>query len=90
MKNKVISVYRKLRFIKNVFLLNLKDAFYYVHYSNGLFDNDNKKKMQDNLIVLYHPLEKGLCMPEFKLGFGKDINGNFCGNCGTKCNGRNF
>lgn len=72
LKKLLFCVYRKIRFVKNVYLLNIKDAYSFIRFSNGLFYNNNKKKMQDNLIVLYHPIEKGLCMPEFRPGFGKD------------------
>lgn len=72
LKKLLFCIYRKIRFVKNVYLLNIKDAYSFIRFSNGFFYNDNKKKMQDNLIVLYHPIEKGLCMPEFRPGFGKD------------------
>ena len=63
---------RKMRFLLQTYSLFLHDARMYVRYSNGFFSNDNKKKILDYLIVFYHPIEKGLAMPDFRLGFGKE------------------
>ena len=63
---------RKIRFLWQTYSLFLHDARMYVRYSNGFFCNDNKKKLLDYLIVFYHPIEKGLAMPDCRLGFGKE------------------
>lgn len=65
-------ILRKIRFLLQTYSLYLHDARMYVRYSNGFFCNDNKKKILDYLIVFYHPIEKGLAMPDLRLGFGKE------------------
>ena len=65
-------ILRKIRFLLQTYSLYLLDARMYVRYSNGFFCNDNKKKILDYLIVFYHPIEKGLAMPDLRLGFGKE------------------
>ena len=67
-----MNVLRKIRFIWQTYSLYLHDARIYVRYSNGFFCNDNKKKLLDYLIVFYHPIEKGLAMPDCRLGFGRE------------------
>lgn len=69
---KIMNFLRKIRFIWQTYSLYLHDARMYVRYSNGFFCNDNKKKILDYLIVFYHPIEKGLAMPDLRLGFGKE------------------
>ena len=67
-----MNILRKIRFLWQTYSLFLHDARMYVRYSNGFFCNDNKKKILDYLIVFYHPIEKGLAMPDFRLGFGQE------------------
>ena len=66
------NILRKIRFLWQTYFLFLHDAKVYVRYSNGFFCNDNRKKLLDYLIVFYHPIEKGLAMPECRLGFGRE------------------
>lgn len=63
---------RKIRFVINTYRLYLHDACLYIRYSNGFHTNVTQKRLLDYLIVFYHPIEKGLAMPNFRLGFGKD------------------
>lgn len=43
----------------------------YFNYSDYYF-NDNEQRCMMRIIHRYHPIEKGLTMPEIRLGFGKD------------------
>lgn len=68
------SVYRYYR-RKQVFQLfrrmYKKDILRYLKHSRTL-GKDNPEKMIGAIILQYHVIEKGLTMPESRLGFGKD------------------
>lgn len=70
--NFILNILRKIRFVINTYRLYLHDAYMYIKYSNGFFTGSTRQRLLDSLIVFYHPLEKGLTMPELRLGFGKD------------------
>jgi len=67
---KIINSYRK-RFVLN----NLKAYFQYdeglfFKYSNIWYSDSQSKKI-GLIVLLYHVIEKGLTMPDMKLGFGR-------------------
>lgn len=63
---------RKVRFLVNTYRLYLHDARLYIRHSNGFHTNSTPQRALDYLTVFYHPIEKGLAMPQLRLGFGKD------------------
>lgn len=65
-------IINKVRFVLNTYLLYLHDARMYILYSNGLHTNITSKRALDYLIVFYHPIEKGMAMPNLRLGFGRE------------------
>lgn len=69
---KIKYLLRKVRFVINTYRLYLHDAKMYIRHSNGLHTNTTPKRALDYLIVFYHPIEKGLAMPDFRLGFGRE------------------
>lgn len=70
--NFLIDFISKLRFLKSLFCLNIYDSLIFYRYSNGFYKCNTKGKILDYIIVTYHPIEKGLTMPELRLGFGHD------------------
>lgn len=55
-----------------LFLEYTKDYGRYIKYSGVFaFISDNEEKVLGNIIADYHVLEKGLTMPETRLGFGE-------------------
>lgn len=69
---KIKKLLRKIRFIIDTYRLYLHDAKMYIRHSNGFHTNNTPQRALDTLIVFYHPLEKGLAMPQLRLGFGRD------------------
>lgn len=72
---------------KNVIFLiiTLKDHWYdikrYARYSNTHYQFDSSNKVKGKLTMLYHVIEKGLTMPETRLGFGNKVVGELIDLC---------
>ena len=49
------------------------DMEIYFKYSNTFTKNDTANKIKGALSMSYHIVEKGLTMPEVRMGFGKEI-----------------
>ena len=65
-----LSIARRFK-ARRVFLT---DMSYFLHYSN-ISGNyvDSREKLRSKIIACYHVIEKGLSMPNRRLGFGKDV-----------------
>ncbi|MBN2070251.1 MAG: nitroreductase family protein [Candidatus Krumholzibacteriota bacterium] len=82
-----------IQILKNVFIFfhrkkirqKLKRSYKYdlLRYSkySRTFGNDNPAKMMGTIIVQYHVIEKGLTIPETRLGFGKISVIALCKSC---------
>jgi nitroreductase len=64
---------RKFRFIKTCKNCYKYDAERFMKYSNAFYQYDNSEKLIGVIIAEYHVIEKGLTMPEPRLGFGVEI-----------------
>ena len=69
------SIYTFLKRKKRFHTLRKSYSYDLKHYSkySALFGFDSKEKLIGQIIREYHILEKGLTMPETRLGFGKDV-----------------
>jgi nitroreductase len=72
-----ISYYRIKKNLKIAYRYDLKR---YSRYSDS-FSTDTQQKLIGKIIREYHVLEKGLTMPETRLGFGKDLVLNLSKDC---------
>lgn len=63
-----IKTYYAFQSLKNEYFYDLKRYFEYSDY----FYNDSEQKCIMRIMHRYHPIEKGLTMPEMRYGFGKD------------------
>jgi len=68
---KLLKKYFPFTLYIGVFNSFLKGALKYVKYSSVVKDNSSEKLIS-KIIADYHVIEKGLTMPETRLGFGKD------------------
>ena len=68
---KFLKKYFPITLYIGVFSSYLRGAFKYVRYSSVVKDNTSTKLIS-KIIADYHVVEKGLTMPETRLGFGKD------------------
>lgn len=59
----------------------LIDYYYYLRHSGVLTVRRNKKKLIGRIIAEYHVLEKGLTMPQPRLGFGRKNVDSLIQNC---------
>ena len=82
--NKVVNI---LKINKNIFvtyksliLAYLYDFKRYYYYSDTK-GSDTPVKLIGKIVREYHVIEKGLTMPQARLGFGKDIIVSLCNNC---------
>jgi nitroreductase len=64
----LLRAYSAMNILKKAYLYDIKRYFDYSDY----FYNDSEEKCMMRIIHRYHPIEKGLCMPEMRLGFGKE------------------
>jgi nitroreductase len=64
---------RKITFLIKTFMVYWYDIKIYAKYSNTFYGFDNQNKVKGRLTVLYHIIEKGLIMPETRLGFGTKV-----------------
>ena len=63
----LLRAYYAMKLLKKAYLYDIKRYFEYSDY----FYNDSEQRCMMRIIHRYHPVEKGLCMPEMRLGFGK-------------------
>ena len=69
------KIYQKLRAYYLIITAYLYDIRRYMKYSNSLNKLSNENKVKGLLTMTYHVIEKGLTMPETRLGFGaKPLN----------------
>ena len=66
-------------------LITFKDYWYdikrYTRYSNTHYALDSANKFKGRLTLFYHVIEKGLTMPETRLGFGTKVVNNLIELC---------
>jgi nitroreductase len=68
------SIYRQLRFSKrapNILKNALHDLTRYIKFSSVVNYADDEDKLRAIITATYHNIEKGLSLPEPRLGFGK-------------------
>jgi hypothetical protein len=76
-----IYIYLKRNQIRIAFIqMYLLDMNRYLKYSRT-FGNNTSTKLIASIILQYHVIEKGLTMPETKLGFGRERIIALCGEC---------
>ena len=81
-------------FIKGIFIY-LYDLWFFVKNSNINFTSNSEAKLLSTLIASYHIVEKGLSMPNRRLGFGKEALKSLISKCNTYeqkygCNNEQF
>ena len=59
----------------------MTDLAHYMRYSNISMQNETESKLLCTLIASYHIIEKGLSMPDRRLGFGRDALIQLIGKC---------
>jgi len=60
----------KIRVLLGIILNYTLDCLFYIKYS-GIFYENKEEKILAKLTFFYHSIEKGLSMPNIKLGFGR-------------------
>lgn len=73
----------KCSFIFNEMKIHFYDIFRDIKYSNGFSQYDKKDKLLTIIVVDSHSIEKGLTMPNGRLGFGKEKILTLIKNCNT-------
>lgn len=63
-----LRAYSAMKLLKKGYSYDIKRYFDYSDY----FYNDSEQRCMMRIIHRYHPIEKGLCMPEMRLGFGRE------------------
>lgn len=58
-----------------------RDLIFYIRHSNITYSNDTEPKLQSTLTASYHIIEKGLAMPDRRLGFGTVALMDLIGKC---------
>ena len=66
---KRLSDFKLRRSIRRQYLYDYSN---YIEYSNCFVRNDNSQKLLATIVRLYHVVEKGLTMPDMRMGFGAD------------------
>lgn len=66
------------RFCKKIYMY---DADRFMNYSNTFHKWDNCEKLIGQIIAEYHVIEKGLAMPNMRLGFGEKILTDLINHC---------
>ena len=61
----------------------LKDLIFFVRHSNVSLSNNSEAKLMSTLIASYHIIEKGLSMPNRRLGFGSEVMKGLILKCST-------
>lgn len=57
------------------------DALRYISHSNSFLKFDTEDKLLGQIIAEYHAIEKGICMPQRRMGFGKQVINNLLDHC---------
>jgi nitroreductase len=81
--SKLRKIYKSLRRrqMQHIFIkMYKKDMLRYLKHSRTL-GNDNPIKMIGEIILQYHVIEKGLTMPNIRLGFGRERIISLCQEC---------
>lgn len=76
----IISIKRKFQNSIKIKEAYRYDRYRYYNFSRISGDNSSVKKIGE-ITILYHVIEKGLTMPETRLGFGSDRIIKLCGLC---------
>tara|TARA_B110000238_G_C16054414_1_gene407580 strand:- start:155 stop:1132 length:978 start_codon:yes stop_codon:yes gene_type:complete len=78
------SIFRqKCSFLFNEFKIHFYDICRDIKYSNGFYNDDKEEKLLTVIVVDSHSIEKGLTMPNGRLGFGKAKILTLIKNCDT-------
>jgi len=64
---------RKIRFLMLCKACYRYDAERYIKYSSAFYKLDSSDKLIGSIVAEYHIIEKGLTMPETRLGFGIEV-----------------
>lgn len=70
-----VALYRRLRFVKrapNLVSAAFYDFMRYATNSSVINYDDDESKLRAIITAIYHNIEKGLSLPEPRLGFGRD------------------
>ncbi|MGC8823779.1 MAG: nitroreductase family protein [Bacteroidales bacterium] len=70
---KIIYPIQKLRFWRVIFNEYGYDAKRFLYHSSAFFPFNTKEKLLGRIIAEYHAVEKGLCMPQRRMGFGQRL-----------------
>lgn len=62
----------KMRVLWHAFKIYKYDFINELRYANNYHMDDSQEKLLSKIVVEYHTIEKGLTMPNIRLGFGKD------------------
>jgi nitroreductase len=71
MFKRYLLIREKVAFIYNQVKIYIYDIWRDIKYSNGFFRDDNETKLLTKIILDSHSIEKGLTMPNKRLGFGQ-------------------
>lgn len=72
---------RKIRYKKECKACYAYDAKRFTQYSNSFYKWDSSEKLIGQIVAEYHVIEKGLTMPNMKLGFGIDMMKSLIEHC---------
>ncbi|MGN6435058.1 MAG: nitroreductase family protein [Agriterribacter sp.] len=64
---------RKIRYVVLAMRSYYPNIRRFIKHSNAFYALDNQRKMIGQIVLKYHVVEKGLTMPNMKLGFGFDM-----------------
>ncbi|MGN6493971.1 MAG: nitroreductase family protein [Agriterribacter sp.] len=64
---------RRVRYVVQAFKSYYPAINRFVRHSNAFYALDNQRKMIGQIVLKYHVVEKGLTMPNMRLGFGFDV-----------------
>lgn len=71
--NRIKDFYKKVRLFLSGLRIYWQDLMFYIRNSNITYSNDTESKLQSTLTASYHIIEKGLTMPDRRLGFGTGV-----------------
>ncbi|MCX7986265.1 MAG: nitroreductase family protein [Bacteroidales bacterium] len=78
---KLFYFLQKINFIRITYKAFKYDAKRYLKHSNAFFPFNTKGKLLGQIIAEYHAIEKGICMPERRIGFGQKLMSNLIDHC---------
>ena len=80
--HKIVRYIKNIRFFRTIKRGYLYDYKRYINYADT-YESNTSTKLMGRIIREYHVIEKGLTMPERRLGFGKDRILSLCNACKT-------